>query len=893
MRKPFRLDVTSRKGGLLVYVNNDIPCKYLRNFHLPNDIQAIPIEINLKQRKLLVVSIYRPPDQNLDYFLSSITNLLDTYLKTYEDFIIMGDFNINESNPVMETFLNQNNCKNIIKSKTCYKSLEGSCIDLIITSRPNLHQFSQVFETGMSDHHLMVYTMLKSTYTKLEPKILKNRSYKDFYEEYFLNDLQHGLSNNGNFNDFNNTFKEILNNHAPIKQAKVRGNTKPHINKTIRKEIMKRSRLKNKANKSQKEEDKRLYKIQRNKVTKLNNQLKKAYFKQHLPKGNNVKDFWNYCKPYFTNKGICNDEKIILVEKGEILNKDSEISDTFNNYFVNITKDLGIIDWGSGSSGHYNVFRRISSFDNHPSIQMIRDKYQNLSFKFKPVSTDQILKYIDEIDSNKSTSGDIPAKVFKIAKEEVAEPIKNCINNSITSDIFPGELKLADIVPAFKKEDQNEKSNYRPISLLPLISKLYEKVLYQQIEDFANNVLSPKLCGFRKGHSTQHALLNLLKNWQKCLDKSGVIGTVLMDLSKAYDCLPHDLLLAKLSAYGFDFSAIALIANYLSNRYQRVKIGSTFSSYLEILRGVPQGSILGPLLFNLFINDLMFFIQETEVCNFADDTTIYSYSPNYEEANLKLSNDTHLILNWFRINSMVANPGKFQIMFLGSNIDNSKITFLVEDKMVQSKSEVKLLGITIDDKLSFNKHIANLCSSASNRLRALARIRKFLSVEQAKRLSDAYIMSTFKYCPLIWMFCNKTANNQINKIHKRSLSLVYELEDGNFEDLLIKDDSWTIHENNIHTLLVEIYKSVNHISPLIMNEFFDIKVTPYSLRNNNLLKLPETKTLRYGTQALCFRGSLLWNTIPEQYKNITSVDEFKKHIKTWKPTTCTCKICKN
>ena len=120
MRKPFRLDVTSRKGGLLVFVNNDIPCKYLRNFHLPRDIQAIPIENNLKQRKLLVVSIYRLPDQNLDYFLSSITSLLDHYLTIYEDFVIMGDFNVNESNPVMETFLNQHNCKNIIKNKTSH-----------------------------------------------------------------------------------------------------------------------------------------------------------------------------------------------------------------------------------------------------------------------------------------------------------------------------------------------------------------------------------------------------------------------------------------------------------------------------------------------------------------------------------------------------------------------------------------------------------------------------------------------------------------------------------------------------------------------------------------------------------------------------------------------------
>ena len=274
-----------------------------------------------------------------------------------------------------------------------------------------------------------------------------------------------------------------------------------------------------------------------------------------------------------------------------------------------------------------------------------------------------------------------------------------------------------------------------------------------------------------------------MKNWQKCLDKSGVVGTVPTDLSKAYDCLPHDLLLAKLSC-SFDESETTLIANYLSNIYQLAKIGSTFSSYLEILRGVPQGSILGPILLNLFVNDSMFFIQETEVCNFADDTTIYSCSPNFEEATLKLSNDTHLILNWFRINSMVANPGKFQIMFLGSNIDNSKITFMIENKRVKYRSEVKLLGITIDDKLSFTAHIENLCSTASNRLRALERIRKFISFEQAKDLSEAYIMSTFTYCPLIWMHCTKTANNLMNKIHKRSLRVIYEVEDANFEDLL-------------------------------------------------------------------------------------------------------------
>ena len=313
---------------------------------------------------------------------------------------------------------------------------------------------------------------------------------------------------------------------------------------------------------------------------------------------------------------------------------------------------------------------------------------------------------------------------------------------------------------------------------------------------------------------------------------------------------------------------------------------------MEILIGVPQGSILGPILFNFFINNLILFIQETEVCNFADDTTIYSCSQTYEETLQKLEIDTHIILNWFRINSMVANPAKFQIMFLGSKINNKNIYFNVENKVLQATSQVKLLGILIDDKLTFSNHIKTLSTTVSNRLRALSRIRKYISVEQAKRLSDAYIMSLFRYCPLIWMFCNKTSNNSINKIHKRTLRLIYQSEGENFEELLQRDNSTTIHTRNIQNLMSEIYKTIHKLNPPLMWDFFMQKESIYNLRNNFLLKLPLTTTTRYGTNSVLFKASLLWNALPNEYKCVSNLEEFNENIKLWNATTCTCFICK-
>ena len=254
----------------------------------------------------------------------------------------------------------------------------------------------------------------------------------------------------------------------------------------------------------------------------------------------------------------------------------------------------------------------------------MKEKTNNDAFSFHHILPWETYRAILSVNQNKSTSGTIPTKVLRSLAKEICIPLTDCINSAILNGKFPSELKMADVIPIFKKDDPFEKANYRPISLLPSLSKVYEKLIYQQLNAFFENKLSPLLCGFRSRYSTQHALLNLINKWHSCLDNSGVACKILMDVSKTFDCLPHELILAKLHAYGVDIKSLKLLQDYLSNRTQRVKLDSTFSSWLGILLGVPQGSILGPLFFNIFLNDMLEFVEKTDICNFADDNTIYS-----------------------------------------------------------------------------------------------------------------------------------------------------------------------------------------------------------------------------------------------------------------------------
>jgi hypothetical protein len=472
----------------------------------------------------------------------------------------------------------------------------------------------------------------------------------------------------------------------------------------------------------------------------------------------------------------------------------------------------------------------------------------------------------------------------------IALPISQFINSAFETSNFPQSLKLANVTPSFRKGDKFLKENYRPVSILPCLSKNFERIIFDQLSLYFDNSFDSRLCGFRAKHNTQHALLRMIGQWHQCLDRSGNVGAILMDLSKAFDCIDHNLLIAKLSAYGLEIKSLSLVKCYLSNRYQRTKIGSNFSSWLRIIKGVPQGSILGPLLFNIFINDLLFVISKTDMCNFADDNSLFSCAKTLNEVVSNLKFDIANVLEWFSLNLLKPNPSKFQMLVIGEK--NLPICIRVGDLVLNAKNSVELLGITIDCNLTFFEHIKSLCVKARYKVWSLNRIRRFLDNRQLILLFNAYIVSTFSYAPVVWMFCSKTLSKEITRVHKRALRAVFSDFVSSYEILLQNCNFKSIHDLHLSQLLCEVYKTVNRLNPIFMQNLFQIKTVSYSLRNQQLLSLPPARSQRFGTQSFLFRGSFLWNLIPDKIKLQVSIDRFKTLLKEHSlEIFCSCKIC--
>ena len=892
--KSFRLDRNLRGGGIVTYVREDIPSKRLHIDKLPDDIEGTFIEINLRKAKWIIFAAYLPPWQDKDYFFESVTKALDVYRAKYDNIILVGDFNTSESEQVLSEFLYEQDMSSLVSFPTCFKSvLNPSTIDLFLTNRPKCFQNTIGISSGISDFHKLVATSFKMACPKNKPIEKVYRDMKQFDRDAFRDDLWSKIGKlDEDYESFEDTFLSTLNKYAPIKKKILRANHKPYVTKAMRKAIMKRSELVTKYRKNPTDENLKAWKKQKNYCSNLYKRERKDYYDSLDMKNlTDNRKFWATVKPLFSNS-TSTTSNISLVENEKLVTSEHEVAETLNKHFISSVKEL--VDKDSSSAYLIEecnlddpVRKIIQKFRLHPSILKIKRNVSNANFSFKPFLRDDILTEISKMKEDKSSTG-IPVKILKDNADLLADKLTDILNKCLKTGIFPDKLKLADISPIFKAKDNTSKKNYRPVSVLNTVSKLFEKLLNKQFVTYIDQHLSQYLCGYRKGYSTQYALLSLIEKWKSYRDKGGFSAAILMDLSKAFDTINHELLIAKLHSYGVNDDALKLFWSYLNNRWQRTKINNTFSSWAELLYGVPQGSVLGPLLFNIYINDLFYEITQSSICNFADDTTPHVSGYVLKDVLNVLEQESTILIDWFRDNFMTLNQGKCHLLVSGHK--HESVFANIGETRLWEEYCAKLLGIQIDRDLNFKKHVRELCKKAGRKLSMMSRVAKYMSLEKRKINMRTFFESQFTYCPLIWMFCDRGLNRKINHLHERALRIAYNDYDSTFDALLEKDNSVVIHQRNLRSLLIEMYKIHSKISPAFICDLISESECKYQTRSHYkitentdgaisekkiMMKIPQVHKVHTGIESFSYIGPKLWNSLPEDVKKLDRLESSK------------------
>ena len=328
----------------------------------------------------------------------------------------------------------------------------------------------------------------------------------------------------------------------------------------------------------------------------------------------------------------------------------------------------------------------------------------------------------------------------------------------------------------------------------------------------------------------------------------------------------------------------------MKRRKQNDKINNTHSIFQILLSGVPQGSILGPILFNIFINDLFLWISNSELLNFADDNTICATKNTLEELINTLEKESQAAIDWFKSNEMIVNPDKFQAIIIKKSYKMADSYSLnINGETINSESSVKLLGVEIDNKLSFEKHISTLCKKAGNQLNAISRIQKYMGFKEKEVLLNSFVYSNFNYCPLVWHFCSSKSLNKIEKIQERALRILYNDYSSNYETILKQSSKSTMEVKRLRSLAIEIFKTINDKNPEYMNEIFH--KTAFSTHRPLDLQVNQNSTTKYGMKSLRSLGPHIWNSLPNNVKSETDYNKFKEFIKDWFGIKCKCNLC--
>ena len=558
----------------------------------------------------------------------------------------------------------------------------------------------------------------------------------------------------------------------------------------------------------------------------------------------------------------------------QVLTNDKDIANAFNSHFTNITKKY-IPDT-------HTVQPDLSPIEKHVQSRVLPENF----FKIPPITELQVEKFIKALDSTKATGLDgIDAKFIKLAGPYITKTLTEICNLSISSNTFPKLWKIAKVTPLHKKDTKDDPNNYRPISILPVLSKLLERHVADHLFEFltSHDLLSTRQSGFRPKHSCETALHLMVDDWVGHMFKNELVGVLYIDFCKAFDLVNHGLLLQKLEKYKLHNETLAWFASYLSNRQQSVKVNKTLSDPQPVETGVPQGSILGPITFLLSVNDLTFQKSLENLNLFADDATDSAHGPDVQTIEKQINQKSQSVNQWCKANHMVLGIDKTKGMLMGSqqklrHIPNSGncLNIEVEGQQIKQVTNEKVLGIQIDNSLSWDDQVKKVKKTAGYKIHILRKIRKYLPLDTRKLFFNYYIKPHLNYCSSLWGQTTQENLNKINKIQKQAARLILGKGYLTPSSEMFKELGWlTFSENIQYQQALLVYKSLNNKAPHYMREMFQfVKDTGRAnLRSasDNKLYLP-----RAHHKSIRNFGPRVWNNLDKEIRSSKSVKAFKR-----------------
>ena len=861
-------------GGVLALIRKEY--KILKTTNL-TEIEAIFFQIKVSDQIFNIISCYKPPDEDDHHFLNEIDDFIFN-LDPNENLLIIGDLNMNmlegcNLNHNLLNYLVNNNLSQQINQPTriCTKYYEKtnqlkcseSILDVVINNNDFISE-THVLDCPFSDHKFVQINLKIETKKKLENQFIIGRNYsiKNIDEiTRRINELDLNLVtvNSSNADERWNKMREevlnIINEIAPKKEIRI------STNKSIPWLDVELSEAKSRRDKAHKiylksKREKKPTELQDfltfDEFKKEHNQLVKTkmikYFKDTSPKDfKNSKIFWEFYSNTIklNSSKSTNNAPTTIINDTQTGTNPEEISEMFSLFFTSLTSE-STIDRLESKVFIEKTFDEINEKRVKSNLKALNCE----KFEFLPVNPDQVQQLIDNLSE---TSGPgitgISSKIIKAASAKLVPFITQLFNDCIENNIVPTEWKTAVVTPIYKKKgNQNDINNYRGISVLPPLAKIFEKILAAQIIDHLNrnNLLFNGQHGFRADHSCETALHELISDMNLIRSVREVGLFFFIDFKKAFDLVDPDLLLTKLKQYGFSERSILLVADYFKNRNQKVKFDNIYSTIREIILSVPQGSVLGPLFFLLFINDLPYCIGKLKCKLFADDSTLYDSHTNLDTLLSSFNHNICSLGHWCTHNKLDINWTKTYIMFITNKRISLPQELIVLGKKIKVIESFKLLGITFDNKLNFNNYVTQTRNIINRKLHSIKNI-FYLPSAVKLQFFKSFIMPYYDYCSTLFIYFSKIAIQRlansytlcINKLLGLKQTVIRSEDFNKLNNLL---ESYGL-SNFQHRVILRMLVFTQTLLKAKENLSGPINLTKQLIRNNELCKGYELRNI--------------------------------------------------